>query len=365
MTLAIAFQPETFVVPPANRFSLLGLSVQLLALLGAVWFWVWALILRRGPLADAAGRPVIIPEYLPPRGVNIGQAALLRKVVNRLPLASLLELAVSGKAALGEDPVKHKRWSLIQGDQELTSHDKEILMVLFGRVPEPGERVALPRQSTQVAQRLSTYLTALQKSLKEQGLVQTVGASTRVLPIAGAGLSLAGALLGVVLGEETGVQGALHWGLGALIVGIASWALGWLLRTPLASAGAEARDYLEGLKMYIRLAEKDRLEVLQSPQGALRQEFSPDNPTEVLKLYEDLLPWAVVLGEEKRWVAQLSRLYQDQDPRWISGNGAHLVGAMNSLNTATTSSFGASSRGGSGGGGSAGGGGGGGGGGGR
>ncbi len=39
---------------------------------------------------------------------------------------------------------------------------------------------------------------------------------------------------------------------------------------PLTEQGRAARDHLEGLRLYIRLAEADRLRVLQSPSGALR-----------------------------------------------------------------------------------------------
>ena len=41
---------------------------------------------------------------------------------------------------------------------------------------------------------------------------------------------------------------------------------------PLTEHGREPRDHLEGLRLYIRLAEADRLRVLQSPSGALRVE---------------------------------------------------------------------------------------------
>ena len=39
---------------------------------------------------------------------------------------------------------------------------------------------------------------------------------------------------------------------------------------PLTERGREIRDHLEGLRLYIRLAEADRLRVLQSPSGAMR-----------------------------------------------------------------------------------------------
>ncbi|MEB0015237.1 hypothetical protein QN416_26965, partial [Glaciimonas sp. Cout2] len=68
--------------------------------------------------------------------------------------------------------------------------------------------------------------------------------------------------------------------------------------------------------MYIGVAETDRLRVLQSPQGALRSPYRPEpgspemmvdpgQPLQVLKLYERLLPFAVLFGQEKDWSAVL------------------------------------------------------------
>jgi uncharacterized membrane protein len=72
-----------------------------------------------------------------------------------------------------------------------------------------------------------------------------------------------------------------------------------------------------------------------------------------------------VVGEEKKWMRELDRLYRDESPAWITGTDPRFLSSLSSLTTATQSSFRSSSSGGTSGGGSAGGGGGGGGGGGR
>ena len=61
-------------------------------------------------------------------------------------------------------------------------------------------------------------------------------------------------------------------------------------------------DHLWGIHDYVKLAEKDRFAMLQSPEGAIR---APLGELEVLKLYEKLLPYAVLFGLEKRWMAEL------------------------------------------------------------
>jgi uncharacterized membrane protein len=112
--------------------------------------------------------------------------------------------------------------------------------------------------------------------------------------------------------------------------------------------------------MYIGLAEKDRLEFLQSPKGASLKP-SEVQGKEVLKLYEELLPWAVLLGLQEQWNKTLTDLYQDQgSPVWLIGS-PQLTHSFTNLNQVLTQSLAASSSGGSGRGGSSGGGGGGGG----
>lgn len=62
---------------------------------------------------------------------------------------------------------------------------------------------------------------------------------------------------------------------------------GWLLGAPTA-LGRSVLDEIEGLKMYLKVAEKDRLNMAGAPS------MSPSH-------FETLLPYAVALGVEKPW----------------------------------------------------------------
>ncbi|WP_454117403.1 hypothetical protein [Microbacterium lacticum] len=105
--------------------------------------------------------------------------------------------------------------------------------------------------------------------------------------------------------------------------------------------------------------------MLQSPTGAERVPVDVNDLRQKLDLYEKLLPYAVVFGQEKEWSRQLAVLYTAvgaSGPYWFAGTGAFdassFASGIGSLSSAASSS---SSTGGSSGGGSAGGGGGGGG----
>ncbi len=129
--------------------------------------------------------------------------------------------------------------------------------------------------------------------------------------------------------------------------------------------GIEASRYMDGLKLYINMAEKDRLAFFQSVKGA-------DTSTEgIVKLYESLLPYAALFGVEESWMKELQKYYQIEDietPNWAGVyTMSEISKVVSSASSYSTSSvhYGGSSGSGGGGGGFSGGGGGGGGGGGR
>jgi uncharacterized membrane protein YgcG len=64
--------------------------------------------------------------------------------------------------------------------------------------------------------------------------------------------------------------------------------------------GLEVSRQLEGLKMYIKMAEADRIAYLQSVPGA---DTSPEG---IVKLYEKLLPYAIFFGVEKTWLKEMN-----------------------------------------------------------
>jgi uncharacterized membrane protein YgcG len=144
--------------------------------------------------------------------------------------------------------------------------------------------------------------------------------------------------------------------------------------------GSEVYEHLQGLRDYLALAEAERLRVLQSPEGAQRTVIDPADDDAVIRLYEKLLPWAMVWGVEKQWQEVLGQRYAETQTQpsniQFSSGFAGLSGFATSAavggfaQTVTSSSYsgsggGSSFSGGSSGGGFSGGGGGGGGGGGR
>ncbi len=122
-----------------------------------------------------------------------------------------------------------------------------------------------------------------------------------------------------------------------------------------SAKGVATKEYLEGLKMYLQIAEKDRLEFHNAP------EKRPE-------VFERLLPYAMVFGVADVWAKEFEGICTES-PAWYSGGSSGSFSAVAfsqslsafSLEAASALSPAPSSSGGSGGGGSSGGGGGGGG----
>jgi uncharacterized membrane protein YgcG len=130
-----------------------------------------------------------------------------------------------------------------------------------------------------------------------------------------------------------------------------------LLKAP-TRIGRVTLDEIEGFKLYLSVAEKDRLNFIHPPE-------------ETPELFEKFLPYAIALGVENQWGQRFAQLLSTAgyEPQWYSGhhwNRLHPAAFASSLgsdmqSTVASASTAPGSSSGSGGGGSSGGGGGGGG----
>jgi uncharacterized membrane protein YgcG len=229
---------------------------------------------------------------------------------------------------------------------------------------EPGAEYEFGSTHTRLSTAAQNILKLANEELVRRGLRRTVPATVRAWPVLLAFLASGIALLAgmfALFGSVDPVVPIL------VIVGtglVPFLVIGPISRKPLTAAGAEVRDHLRGLKEFIEWAEADRIRMLQSPAGAERVRIDPRDPAQMLKLYEVLLPYAVVFGQEKEWAERLAVLYgPDRSPDWYAGSHGFSAGSFSSgiSSLSASSSSASSTSGGSSGGGSSGGGGGGGG----
>jgi uncharacterized membrane protein YgcG len=116
------------------------------------------------------------------------------------------------------------------------------------------------------------------------------GLAGKVVSMFAAGIIMFGMIAGTVksIVSGLGVLDSEQWLL-TVIVGIIvlNMLFFFLLGAP-TPLGRKHMDEIEGLRMYLELAEKDRMNLIGAP------DFSTDH-------YEKLLPYAVALGVEKPW----------------------------------------------------------------
>ena len=309
----------------------------------------------------------IPPEYLPPNQASVMTSAYILKnyevmaIKGSAKVAQLLDLAVRHYIKLYE--VKKASFlrsaqyeiEIVKDLKELRPEESEIVRDMFGSsMPKPGQRLNLKKLQNNLsyAARTRDDDTNLKNLARgKYGLCEQTLANKRIVQRWALWVCVVGVLLlSPMLLLVAGIVFALSFG----------WSL--------TDEGLALRRYLAGLKLYIGVAEAERLQMLQSPEGAEKVKVDATDEKQLVKLYERVLPYAVLFGQEKKWSAQLGQYYEQvgEQPDWYSGQGAFNAAAfaagMNSLSSvASSASDYSSTSGGSTGGGFAGGGGGGGG----
>ncbi len=367
--------------------TVLALILAILSAAGVLFSIVYRVAL--GP-KDAKGRGIIIPQYSVPKGINLIEAgALLERRANSGISAQLVSFAVRGNIRILDYPVTASgaefTLQLVHANN-VDVMEKWMLGSLFGTRLEPGAVREIGVTDDPLATAFSSLRISAGKQLEARGLRKSGSSRGGVLIAVGIVALLVVSILVAII---TGVAGIFSpWLIAALVVSFFGLFVSFSLssRGPvLTDAGAEMRDYLIGMREYLQLAEANRFRMLQSPDGAER--INVGDQAEVVKLYEKLLPFAVLWGVEKEWAKELAAYYDttSNSPAWFIGtdntfSSLLLLNAIsgfgNSVQTSATptppppssswsGSGGGSFSGGSGGGGFSGGGGGGGGGGGR
>ena len=309
----------------------------------------------------------ITPEYLPPKQASVLISAYILKnyealaVKGSAKVAQLLDLAVWHYIKLYE--VKKASFlrsaqyeiEIVKDLKELRPEESEVVRDMFGSsMPNPGQRLNLKKLQNNLsyASRTRDDDTNLKNLARgKYGLCEQKPVNKQIVQKWALWVGIIGVLLlSPMLLIVAGIVFVLSFG----------WSL--------TDEGLALRRYLAGLKMYIGVAEVERLQMLQSPEGAEKVKVDATDEKQLVKLYERVLPYAVLFGQEKEWSKQLGRYYEQvgEQPDWYSGQGAFNAAAfaagMNSLSSvASSASDYSSTSGGSTGGGFAGGGGGGGG----
>jgi len=320
------------------------------------------------------GKGTIVAEYIPPKDTSILLSAeILGRMATGSMTAMLLDLAVqkkikvieSDKKILGIFNTKAYILELINTDN-LDDNQARIVRIFF-----PGSRVGssyeMKTSDSSRARLIDAFLKAVKKDSERIGYrvkQKKLVAIQAILLVIMFGLVFGAFVLSLDRFNYIGV--ILTSSFIALTLTLAAIFNIWGMR-PLTEKGRALYDYMKGLRLYIKMAEADRISYLQSPTGAEKEKIDTNDSKSMVVLYEKLLPYAVLFGQEKKWLKELSVYYASSadSPYWYSGTGnfnaATFASSVSSFSSYSNSSSSSGSSGAGGGGGSGGGGGGGGG----
>lgn len=387
LTFVVDFEPDTFVVKTPARSPLLLIIAVLSVLAGLL---VIAYAIHKYNLQNKEKKSYykglfVAPQYQPYKDVTVAEAEkICLHSVKSSKVATILELAVNKKIQIIQTEKsgiigKKNQWQIKVLSTDGLSQPQTIILKILngGTMPAKGEtfEVKTQKYSYSLAALNRSYPTTSDSLLTAKHYLESNPPKNTytALPILYFFLHLfviSFALVALLGPFKKYLFGEICFG-GMFALDFAGIFISSIMTAKLknyakyTTSGLDLANYYEGLKLYITMAEKDRLKFLQSVKGADKSEKG------IVKLYEKLLPYACLFGVEKSWMDELNKYYEklDYDPYWYDGNArftGYMLGSMisntnSSISSGTMSSSSSSSSGGGGGGFSGGGGGGGGG----
>ena len=324
---------------------------------------------------NAKGRGTIIAQYDIPTGMNLMEAGTIVKKTGTEIAAQIVSFAVRGNLRILDYPITTSSgadYTLeFLNATGLDAEETSLITSLFP-VQKPGDTFEVSAGAVDATEMMTIKATVALGLVPKGWRIKASARGGVLTGLALFGLWLVnGVLFFVTDAASVTVDIAGVFLFIAMLVAFMTAYRGYVL----TDAGADQRDYLKGMRLYLTVAEQERMRILQSPTGAERVDYT--DKREIVKLYEKLLPFAVLWGVENEWSKELALHYTDTSvtPDWWVGRSAFdsaiFAGSFSSITGAVSSSVapissgGGSGFGGSFGGGFSGGGGGGGGGGGR
>jgi uncharacterized membrane protein YgcG len=368
LSVVLSFKPGTFnqkssaVKKEEKQKRIIFIATALLASIppGAAGIFMFRRWRQFGD--DPKGRGVIIPEYEPPKGFSpLTSDFLYRQGLRNAAIsATIIDLAVKGYITIIEIP-KSGLFSKKDYELKLTknpnndvgNHLITMLKIIFGDDISSGISVKVSdfskssSKQRQMYKDMETLEDAIAASMAEAGyFIKNPKKIKSGYSIWGIVLIFLGGF-GLTLAASIGfapLDGLLG---GTLLAGLIVFMYSFIMPAR-TMAGVAVYDDLKGLKDYIKLAEVDRIKFLQSPDGAeklpVADGFDPKTKEAKVKLFEKLLPYAMIFGLEKDWAKQFNDIYTTP-PNWYQGgnwsafNAGYLVGSLGDFNAASAASF--------------------------
>ena len=350
MSISIYFKDGTFVIPEPNRNYVYYHAFIIVTVLSAVaYFIVYKKAYRKvGDKIKYLKNLPIVPEYTPLKDLTSGQAAKAYLKHTKNPrVATMLELVVGKKIELikGEKKIfGGYKWSGKVTDlSNISDEQRDLLKILNdGRALDHiGDTFTI--ESRSYSQRLEdaykNYDSHIDQKLKNEGYLEKTSSDKNPALQTGKAIGIIFGMVAIsflfVLVPLTFVEwykevtnftpfsiyeGKFLFPFTILILLSTFFIIpilsGYITRYKIRTEKAlEVTRYLDGLKLYIKMAETERIKFLQSVENVDTSEEG------IVKLNEKLLPYAALFGLEKSWMKELEKYYElheEATPDWYN-----------------------------------------------
>lgn len=330
LTMSIGFVPRTFSSAPLDigaRFasawywlgglSTLGPVISVFGILLLARIWIW----NERRMSRPPG--TVIAQYVPPKGISVAQAAYLldtRTAKKRAFAADTVDQVVRGNLALDRTAGRYIVRIVNRGASKVA--DRLTVHSAYRAVlsQDPGSKTL-----GGVVVEKDNYALRLAFGDLRSRILASVGKSFTTVPrwnaaryvfaaAAFAGAAIALSVYGPRTGGNASANLVLVWGIITVAAPILTWITLYRVHLPTANTLQVVR-HLEGLRVYIQLAEQDRMRILQGPDSA---EFVVSGASEIVALNEKLLGYAVLFGLEKEWAGQIGVASTTASPAAVS-----------------------------------------------
>jgi len=321
MTIVLGW-PKGIVNPPSFLTNLKYIIQDNGILLLPVLVFIFLFILWHKKGRDPSGRGTIVPEYEPPNNMTPAECGTLidERVDRRDISAEIIHLAVNGYLKITRLPGKgllkkddYQLDKLKSSDNSLNSFQKYLLESLF---TASINSIKLSSLKNKFYSDLELLTKKIYAHLVTEGHFPK---SPKKI------ISLYTGIGGAIIFATIAILGGLFGTLGtiALIIsGILIIVFGFFMPVK-TQKGVLAKEHILGLKMYLSVAEKDRIKFHNAPNK---------NPQH----FEKLLPYAMVLKVENQWAKQFKDIYSGSpswyaDPSMTTFNAFYLATALNNF----------------------------------
>ncbi len=287
-------------------------------------FFAWRVWSKKG--RDPRGRNTIITEYAPPEDLSVLESAIIlegrlknHRIRSKNIMAAIMELAVKGALHIEEvekpgmlfSSKKDYRLTNTKQTDQLSELQKGLLFAIFFSTKGGGDGEVLISEIN--AEMFASMISELEiqagKSLVDKGyFTRSPHEAVGEWLLAGIGIMLIPCFV-IFLVEVVFLAGyaLLDYAAWLLLSVFTNGALVMVFSRFMpqkTKKGALAKDVLMGLKKYISVAEKDRLEFHNAP-------------AKTTELFGKLLPYAMLLGVTTIWTKEFEGIFA-KSPSWYS-----------------------------------------------